>query len=432
MEENKDDKGNLEEQEQPEEKEEQEEDYSFMQETIKDEPGSAQRLRRDILRMIGLGVLLGVVACITFCVCRPWLESRINREDPETVTIPQDEEEEEEEEEEEKEEEELNLDADSYTQMLQSLHEVSAEISKSVVGISGYAKEEDWSVESEEREQSVTGVIVADNGLELLIFGQNARGEDIEEIQVTFVDGKSAPAVIKSQDMSLGFSIYAVTKSEIDEDTSEQIEVAYLGNSNMAREGDTALVIGKPFGNADTVSYGIVSSGDNYYDGVDGRFSLVYTDVAGSEEASGIIADVQGEVIGVIDQTVSEQEGSNLIIGYGISDLKDVIELLSNGSQVPYIGICGMDVTEEMEKEDIPQGMYVKEVEVDSPAMEAGIQSGDVLIRMGSTSIQNCAAYRSALMKLGVDSEVTLTVERQGSGGEYKELDFDITVAAKE
>ncbi len=431
MDENKDDKGNPEEKKEETEETEDNEDYSFMQETIKDEPGSRQRIRRDIIRVIGLGVLLGIVACITFCVCRPWLESRINKEDPETVTIPQDEEEQEEKEE-EKEEEELNLDADSYTQMLQSLHEVSAQVSRSVVGISGYSGEEDWSAEAEEKGQGVSGVIVADNGLELLALGQNIPEEDGESIQITFLDGKSAPAVVKSQDMSLGFSIYAVTKSEIEEDTSEQIEVAVLGNSNVTQEGDTALVIGKPFGNADTVSYGIVSSGDNYLEGIDGRFSLVYTDVAGSEEGSGIIANVRGEVIGMIDQTVSEQEGSNLIIGYGISDLKDVIELLSNGSQVPYIGICGMDVTEEMEKEDIPQGVYVKEVDVDSPAMEVGIQSGDVLIRLGSSSIPDCAAYRTALMKLGVDSEVTLTVMRQGSGGKYKELEFDVTVSAKE
>ncbi len=412
------------------------ENYSFMQEVIKDEPGSKQRLRKDIVRMIGFGILFGIVACLTFCLCRPWMEDLFNHEDPETVTIPPDEEEPEAEPEEElaeePEEEEQALNADSYTQMLQSLHEVAAETSKSVVTVSGYTGEEDWAEEAEAGRQGVSGVIVADNGQEFLILGQQVRGEDIEDLQVTFVDGQSFPAAVKGQDRNLGLCIYAVSKQEIEEDTLEQIQVAVLGNSNALEMGDTALVIGKPFGYAEAVSYGIVASADNYREEADGKFALVYTDVAGSEEGSGVIANVQGEIVGIIDQSLLDEESSSQIIGYGISGLKDVIELLSNGQQVPFIGIVGMDVTDEMAEQGIPAGVYVKESEIDSPAMNAGIQSGDVITRLGDVELNSVAAYRRALLQLEIGSEQTVIAQRPGTGEEYVEIEFTVTVGEKQ
>ncbi len=411
-----------------------EDEYSFMQEVIKD-TDRKKKLRRDILRMVGLGLILGVVACVTFCALYSLLGRRLFQEEPEDVTIPKDEETEAEEQADEDAEgasEADALDADSYTQMLNSLHTVAAQVDRSVVSVTGYTGEEDWAEEADAVRQSVSGLLVADNGQEFLIFAQNVRGEDIDNIRVTFADGREYTATPKSRDANLGFSIYAVDKSEIDEKTLDAIDVAVLGNSHLIEMGDTVLVLGRPFGNAQAVSYGIVASGDNFLEGVDGRFPLVYTDVSGSEVGSGVIANVDGEIIGVIDQSVSDDEGGNQIVGYGISGIKDVIELLSNGSAIPYIGISGMDVTEQMAEEGLPQGVYVREVEVDSPAMAAGIKSGDIITRVGNSEIRSYDAYRSALMNLSIDSTIPVSAKRQGAGDEYVDLDFDVTIAEKE
>ncbi len=440
MEENKDNLANRDDKEQqtPEEsareQADQEEDYSFMQEVIKDAPGSKQRRRKDIVRMIGFGIIIGVVACLTFCLLRPWMERLLNREDPETVTIPADEEESSPDSEEAaaEQEEDTPLNADSYTQMLQSLHEVASESSKSVVAVTGYTGEENWAEEEDAAKLSVSGVIVADNGPEVLVLGQDARGEDIESLEVTFVDGQSYPASIKGRDGNLGLCIYAVSKEDIEEETQQQIKEATLGNSNQTELGDTAIVLGKPFGYADAVSYGIVASVDNYLEAADGKFELVYTDVAGSDEGSGVITNIDGEIIGIIDQSVSDEEGSSQIIGYGISGLKDVIELLSNGEPVPYIGVVGTDVTEQMAEEGIPDGIYVRETRMDSPAMNAGIQSGDVITRLGDVEIGSMAGYRHSLLQFTVGDEVVLTAKRPGAQDEYVEIEFTVTIGEKE
>ena len=71
-----------------------EEEYSFLQEIIKDEAGDQAKWKHDVLRRIQLGLIFGLVACFTFFACKPWVEKRFEG-DPTEVTIPQDEQQEE-------------------------------------------------------------------------------------------------------------------------------------------------------------------------------------------------------------------------------------------------------------------------------------------------------------------------------------------------
>ena len=70
--------------------------------------------------------------------------------------------------------------------------------------------------------------------------------------------------------------------------------------------------------------------------------------------------------------------------------------MLINGESVPYIGISGTAVTNEIAKQQsMPTGMYVVEVDVDSPAMEAGIQNGDIIQDVNGTAIMNTSTYQN-------------------------------------
>ena len=117
---------------------------------------------------------------------------------------------------------------------------------------------------------------------------------------------------------------------------------------------------------------------------------------------------------------------------YGISDLKDALEFLSNGQAVPYIGIQGVTVTEELTaSQGIPAGVYVQEVSADSPAMAAGIQSGDVITEVDGTSVTTLSGYNNALMQQETGNEIRVRGQRQGTGG-YVDITFRVTVGSKE
>ncbi len=149
-------------------------------------------------------------------------------------------------------------------------------------------------------------------------------------------------------------------------------------------------------------------------------------------ERSGIIVNTSGEVVGVIGRPTEGRGEAGLVEAYGISDIKEIIEFLSNDQSVPYIGILGSDVTEELESQGIPTGVYVNEVEADSPAMEAGIQSGDIITQVNGGEVATFQAYHSVLMQKQAGSTLRITCWRQGTGGEYVEINFSVTVGTKE
>lgn len=411
-----------------------EEEYSFLQEIIKDEAGDQAKWKHDVLRRIQLGLIFGLVACFTFFACKPWVEKRFEG-DPTEVTIPQDEQQEEDQtqqEEEQVQEQKTVLTTETYQEMLNNLKQVSGEVRKSVVEIQGAVTEEEFSKDQEDKEKSISGMIVADNGQELLILAGELPVKDAKIIRVTFFGDSQCDATLKSRDAGLGLCVYAVQRKNIADDVWAQIETATLGGSKVVSEGDTVIAVGKLYGCDTIAGYGVIESGENYLDKADGQYQTIYTDVAGDISGSGVLVNIRGEVIGIINTSVRTDDQTNKISGYGISDIKDVIELLSNGKNVPYLGVSGVEVSSEMQGQGIPQGVYVKEVDAGSPAMAAGIQSGDIITNIADTDIINLLGYHNTLMKQNVGDKILVRGKRQGTGGEYVDIDFGVTVGYKQ
>ena len=404
------------------------EEYSFLQETIKDEAGGAvQKLKKDLLRTLCLGLAFGIIACFGFYAVKPLME-RIFESSPKEVTIP-----EEEEEDASQQEQQVaqTLDEESFRQMQQEMTATALEASRAVVEITGVTGSQDWMNESYDNKNSVTGLIIADNGQELLIFGKTSVLADAQEIHVTFYDGTSYAASLKKRDGNLGFGIYAVNRAEIQQSTWSQIKTAVLGSSNAVSKGNPVIVIGKQFGYEGGIGFGTVAATRNFVETADGEYRLICTDIAAAADGTGIMVNLDGEVTAVIDQTVSEEDSMNLVTGYGITDIKDIIEKLSNDETIPYIGIQGIDVTEEIANQGIPEGVYVKEVDAESPAMAAGIQAGDIITSIGGEEVKSLTAYHNALMDRDSGDEVRIRGQRRGSGG-YVDITFSVTVGSKE
>lgn len=121
-----------------------------------------------------------------------------------------------------------------------------------------------------------------------------------------------------------------------------------------------------------------------------------------------------------------------MIAGLGISELKDTIERLSNGIHQAYAGIYGADVTPEANEDlQVPFGAYVTEIEIDSPAMQAGIQSGDVIVSLNGRTVGNYEEYLEALRSSTPDSTVNVTIMRKNQE-EYKSMSFLMTLGELE
>ena len=80
---------------------------------------------------------------------------------------------------------------------------------------------------------------------------------------------------------------------------------------------------------------------------------------------------------------------------------------------------------EAHEEGGVPRGAYVTGIRMDSPAMRAGIQSGDVITKLGTAEISSFSDYQDALLNLSPNSEITVTLMRQGQP-EYQEMTLEV------
>lgn len=414
------------------EEESEENQYSFLQETIKPKSLSRQQLVKQLVRIAVYGIILGVFACLGFFALKPWAQNWFQG-NAEPVTIPQDDESVEQTEEAEDQETVVqSLDADNYDEMMYSISQIAAEAEKCVVSVEPVQKEENWNAEVTGIKNGVSGVIVADNGRELLIFADSSVCVENNSWDIRFQNGKTCAAELKKQDKNSGFAVFGVKKSNISEDTWNSIGLATLGNSNMIKTGSPVIALGNMFGYANGRGYGIISSTEYTSSFYDGECSVLSTDIAVHSEGTGILFNLDSEVVGMIDTSIWSEVSEGIANAYAISDLKAVIELLANGESVPYIGIYGTTVTDKLQSEQgMPVGIYVVDVETDSPAMAAGIQCGDIICQIAEDKVTSMATYQRALQKLKKDGQIIIKGKRLGAEG-YVDINFSVTVGSKE
>lgn len=406
-------------------------EYSFLQEVIKDEVGGTGKRKKRILRKIGVGIFIGLVACFTFSVFKPWVESRMSG-DPDEVTIPRDTKQTAENEADRSGKDGNGQKKDNYSKSVKSLSDVAKKGKRSVVSLLVLTGATVGNKEFVSESQSVSGVLIADNGQELLILGPTMEVGETQQIQATFCDGKKYRVTEKKSDANLELTIYAVKESQLEEKTAKSIRLAALGSSYEVKKGDTTVLLGMLFGQGDAVGYGVLRSSTEKAEWADGTYHILGAELAGFTGGSGIMFNRQGEVIGIICDAAGEDAKEELMHAYAISDIKDVMQFLANGEGVPYIGIHATDVSENIaEDRGIPRGIYVDKVEADSPAMRAGIQSGDVLTAIGGTDIENFEQYHELLMEEKEGTHLLIKGYRRGAKDQYVAVHFNATVGNK-
>ena len=281
-------------------------------------------------------------------------------------------------------------------------------------------------------ENEISGLLVAESGQELFALTEYRIVENVDRIQVVFYDGTIADARFLKGDTNTGFVILKIPKSGISAKTQESIAIAPLGESYTVDQGEPVLAIGSPMGYSDSVGYGIVTSTCNTVAKTDAEYSLLTTDIAGSSLGSGVLLNLEGEVIGLIAQSFAREDTQNLVTGLGVSEVKEMIQILSDETKdIVYLGITGKSITQDISvKKGIPIGVFVEQVEVDSPAMQVGIQNGDVIIELNGEKIETVKGYQQQLKFCKAGQTIKVKAMRQGTEG-YVEVDFDVTLQAR-
>lgn len=424
--------------------------YNFIKEVIKKKKLDKREIGTRIAAILGAGILFGAAAAFVFAWVVPHADSIINGdEQPPKVDIPVD-------------EEPTptptptpEADASSassstagtssssvteggqediglaeYKQLYKEMLTVAEKPKHAIVTVIGITSQMDYFKQYNESQQQISGLLVADNGQDLFILTEYRVVENVERIQVTFWDGTMVDAIYQKHDPNTGFTILKVVRTDLGQETKDGMEIAPLGNSYGVTQGEPILALGSPIGYSDSVAYGVITSVNNKISTIDTEYNLLTTDIMGSKEGSGILVNLDGEIVGIITQSYSSED-KNIITGMAISQIKQLIEKLSNNDKLSFVGIKGQDVNSEIsEKTGIPKGVLVTAVQPDSPAMLYGIKEADVIVKFNDDKITTLSQYQDRLEKTPPGTTVKIIAMRKGAEG-YVEMPFEVVVGEK-
>ncbi len=291
--------------------------------------------------------------------------------------------------------------------------------------------------QTQEAEGSGSGIIIAEDEDELYIATNNHVVEDAKKVTVGFFDDKTVEAEIKGTDSSSDLAVVGVKLDDIDKDTKEKIKIAVLGNSDDIKVGQTAIAIGNALGYGQSVTGGYISATKREVALTDKTLTLIQTDAAiNPGNSGGALLNEKGEVIGINTVKVSDTTIEGMGYAIPITDAKPTLEALMKQETIPeeeqaYLGITGRNITEEYATGfGMPSGIYIVEIQPNSPAEKANLYTGDIITKLDGQELSSMEALISKLQQKKAGDKVEITIKRQ-SEGEYKEQTVNVTLGSK-
>lgn len=255
-----------------------------------------------------------------------------------------------------------------------------------------------------------SGFIISEKGY---ILTNNHVVEKAEEITVTLPDKREFKAEVIGTDP---MSDVAVIKIE-----ATNLPTAELGDSSTAQVGDWVIAVGTPYGLSQTVTAGIISAAGRANIGIVDYEDFFQTDAAiNPGNSGGPLVDIAGRVIGM-NTAIFSKSGGYQGIGFAIpiNMVRGIKESLIQKGRVVrgWLGVSIQPVTKDIADSfglKTAEGVLVADVTKDSPAENAGVQRGDIIVSLDKEPVENPTALKNLVAQKEVDSNVPLTVIRNG------------------
>lgn len=300
---------------------------------------------------------------------------------------------------------------------------------------------------SKELTGSGSGVIISETDNQLMIVTNNhvisdSKYGDATKVQVTFSDDEIVDAVVKGADSDSDLAVLTVNKSDMKSDTLNTIKIAVIGDSSAMKVGDDVVAIGNALGYGQSVTRGIVSALNREVSLDDETttktMTLLQTDAAiNPGNSGGALLNMNGELIGINSVKYASDDVEGMGYAIPMETAQPIVEELMNEEAVAegeeaYLGIYGTDVESDLTTTyNMPEGVYVSNVIEDSPAAKAGIQQRDIVTKFNDHTISTMSGLQEQIAKKSAGTEVTLTIQRQGTDGSYEEKEIKVTLGNK-
>ncbi len=324
-----------------------------------------------------------------------------------------------------------NTDDTTNSTLVYDVSDIAEKVMPSIVSItSTYTTTyQYWFQEYEQQSTGAGSGIILDKDNENLMIVTNYHVvEDAEEINVGFVDGEVVKATLRGYDEDADIAVLFVSFDDMKDSTVDAISIAAVGDSDSLQVGEPAIAIGNALGYGQSVTVGYISALDRTISDSEGEF--IQTDAAiNPGNSGGALINISGEVIGI--NSVKYVDSSVEGMGYAIpiSDAYPIIESIIKGTNSGYqgLGITGVEISKEYSQiYGFPEGIYVKEVEENSPADEAGINAGDIIVEFDGEEVYTIEELQNLIKEKAAGDSAKIVLYRLDSHGRYQQVEIDV------
>lgn len=409
------------------------ENYSFIKETIKEQPTDRKRLAGKFLTAAVCGVIFGACAAGTMALIVPKALERFGTAPDQKAVVtltPSVKAEQVTPTPEATEQEKTSASTAWQNDLSDGMSQIAEEPRRALVRISAAGEDSDLLDDSFLEYGDEEGFVFLKNSEAFYILTVSDQMQEADKFTVTFSDGTVTDGILCKKDLRTGFFVIKVPFTSVDEETQEKIPAAPLVAADDMKQTESVIAIGSPSGDYDSLMGGTITSVTGTLKVADEEYGMLTTDMVGSEEGGGILLNSSGEVAGIIWN--QEEDCTNVIRAVETAQLRPLLESMANGEDICYIGIMGATISSyQSENLDVPRGVYVDAVDEDSPAMTAGIQNGDILHALDGQEVQSMEEYASVLQGLNKGTRTTVNVYRKNPFGEYEDVQLKVTIKEK-
>ncbi len=293
-------------------------------------------------------------------------------------------------------------------------------VGPSVVGITNKAVARDWFNNPVETEGVGSGVIFRSDGY---IVTNNHVVSNAKELIVSLADGRTLKGKLIGTDEVTDLAVVKVD--------AKDLPAATFGDSDKIVVGEPAIAIGNPMGLEfkGSVTAGVISALNRTLEISDNRVKLLQTDAAiNPGNSGGALVNADGEVIGINSAKLAAQGVEGMGFSIPINTVKDVIDQLMKSGYVarPYLGVTVFDPATAARygyELNIDKGVYVFQLVLNGPAGRAGMQRGDIILKLDGAETNSVRDLRAKIAEHKVGDTVKVTFDRNG-----KEQTVDATL----
>ena len=319
----------------------------------------------------------------------------------------------------------------SYLQLYESIRQVAKEVSSAFVTVEAIEQGVDWFQEVYEKRTRTTGLVLGNDGIDLLILVGTEQFTGATAIEVFFGE-EVISGRIYSMDKDYGLAVIAVPLVSLSEEILSRVQLGLPAGEGELLVGTPVIALGAPNGYENSMEFGMITSLGSTVPVTDGEVAYFTTNITEYPNGFGYVVSMDGEILGLITHTRKSDPKDGIFSAISLDSVRGVIVKLLNNADRAWFGIKGQDIPKNLAREyELESGVYVGEVENASPALSAGIKAGDILVAINDEEVSGIREFSDKLLEQEIRAVVQVKLLRKSEDG-LKEITLEVNLVEKE